>query len=52
MSSRTARARRDVQALPVTPRFAQVRGGLQPSDKVVVEGAASLREGLAVSVVQ
>lgn len=45
-------ARRDVQALPVTPRFAQVRGGLQPSDKVVVEGAASLREGLAVSVVQ
>ncbi|WP_224360471.1 efflux RND transporter periplasmic adaptor subunit [Hyalangium versicolor] len=44
--------RRDVQALPVTPRFAQVRGGLQPQDKVVVEGAASLREGLAVSVVQ
>ncbi|WP_224245708.1 efflux RND transporter periplasmic adaptor subunit [Hyalangium gracile] len=44
--------RRDVQALPVTPRFAQVRSGLQPQDKVVVEGAASLREGLAVSVVQ
>jgi RND family efflux transporter MFP subunit len=44
--------RRDVQALPVTPRFAQVRGGLQPQDKVVVESAASLREGLAVSVVQ
>ncbi|MDY7229510.1 efflux RND transporter periplasmic adaptor subunit [Hyalangium rubrum] len=44
--------RRDVQALPVTPRFAQVRGGLQPQDKVVVEGAASLREGLSVSVVQ
>lgn len=45
-------ARRDVQALPVTPRFAQVSGGLQASDKVVVEGAATLREGLAVSVVQ
>lgn len=44
--------RRDVQALPVTPRFAQVRTGLQPQDKVVVEGAASLHEGLAVSVVQ
>jgi len=44
--------RRDVQALPITPRFAQVRGGLQPQDKVVVESAASLREGLAVSVVQ
>ncbi len=44
--------RRDVQALPVTPRFAQVRGGLQPQDKVVVESAASLREGLAVSVAQ
>jgi RND family efflux transporter MFP subunit len=44
--------RRDVQVLPVTPRFAQVRGGLQPQDKVVVESAASLREGLAVSVVQ
>jgi RND family efflux transporter MFP subunit len=44
--------RRDVQALPITPRFAQVRGGLQPQDKVVMEGAASLRAGLAVSVVQ
>ncbi len=44
--------RRDVQVLPVTPRFAQVQGGLQPQDKVVVESAASLREGLAVSVVQ
>lgn len=44
--------RREVQALPVTPRFAQVRGGLQPHDKVVVEGATALREGLAVSVVQ
>ena len=44
--------RRDVQALPITPRFAQVSGGLQPQDKVVIEGAASLREGLAVSVVQ
>jgi RND family efflux transporter MFP subunit len=44
--------RRDVQVLPVTPRFAQVRSGLQPQDKVVVESAASLREGLAVSVVQ
>jgi RND family efflux transporter MFP subunit len=44
--------RRDVQALPVTPRFAQVRSGLQAQDKVVVESAASLREGLAVSVVQ
>ncbi len=45
-------ARREVQAFPVTPRFAQVRGGLHPQDKVVVEGATSLREGLAVSVVQ
>jgi multidrug efflux pump subunit AcrA (membrane-fusion protein) len=44
--------RRDVQALPVTPRFAQVRAGLQPQDKVVLEGAASLHEGLAVSVTQ
>jgi multidrug efflux pump subunit AcrA (membrane-fusion protein) len=44
--------RRDVQALPVTPRFAQVRSGLQAQDKVVVESAASLREGLSVSVVQ
>lgn len=44
--------RRDVQVLPVTPRFSQVRGGLQPQDKVVVESASSLREGLAVSVVQ
>lgn len=44
--------RRDVQALPITPRFAQVHGGLQPQDKVVVESASSLREGLSVSVVQ
>jgi RND family efflux transporter MFP subunit len=44
--------RRDVQALAVTPRFAQVRSGLQAQDKVVVESAASLREGLSVSVVQ
>jgi RND family efflux transporter MFP subunit len=44
--------RRDVQVMPITPRFAQVRGGLQPQDKVVVESASSLREGLAVSVVQ
>lgn len=44
--------RRDVQVLPVTPRFAQVRAGLNPQDKVVVESAASLREGTAVSVVQ
>jgi RND family efflux transporter MFP subunit len=45
-------ARREVQVLPVTPRFVQVQSGLQPQDKVVVESASSLREGLAVSVVQ
>jgi RND family efflux transporter MFP subunit len=45
-------ARRDVEAHPVTPRFVQVRSGLTSQEQVVVEGAASLSDGLAVTVVQ
>ncbi len=42
--------RRAVEVEPVTPQWVRVRAGLGDGDRVVVEGAASLSDGLRVAV--
>jgi RND family efflux transporter MFP subunit len=42
--------RRPVRIEPVTPRWVRVRGGLNEGEKVVVEGAAGLTDGMRVAV--
>ncbi len=45
-----AARRRPVEVEPVTPQWVRVRAGLGDGEKVVVEGAAGLSDGLRVAV--